>query len=181
MTKGRLCHKGKPVEAESGKEALLKFLKWLQAKRKPVVLFAHNAKVFDSKRIIYSLKRYDLLSSFQSCVMGFVDTLILFKRVLPLREKYSQESLVSDLLGISYGAHNSLEDVSALQQLVSYKEVNEKEILESSFTINFAINSTKYTANKAVNLRTLQPLIASNVVSKGMGEKIAGSGLMLSH
>ena len=37
------------------------------------------------------------------------DTLTLFKTVLPLREKYSQESLVSDVLGISCGAHDSFE------------------------------------------------------------------------
>ena len=45
--------------------------------------------------------------------------------------------------------------------------------------MNYAINSTKYCINKAVNLQSLQPLIALKVISKGMGEKIAGSGLML--
>ena len=76
----------------------------------------NNAKSFDCKRIIYSLQKCDLLSSFQSCVVGFVDTLILFKAILPQREKYSKESLVSDLFGISYSAHDSLEDVRALLQ-----------------------------------------------------------------
>ena len=180
-TQGRLFHKGKPVLAEGAKEALQNFVTWLKDKKKPVVLFAHNAKSFDSKRIIYSLKKYDLLNSFQDCVLGFVDTLTLFKKVLPLREKYSQESLVSDILGISYGAHDSLEDVRALQKLVTYKEVTKKQILESSFTTNFAVSSTKYHFNKAVNLQSLQPLITTNVVSKGMGGKIAGSGLMLQH
>ena len=181
MARGKLHHRGKPVNAKPAKEALKIFIEWLKAKKEPVVLFAHNAKMFDCKRIIYSLKKYDLSSSFERCVVGFVDTLILFKRILPQREKYSQESLVADLLGISYGAHNSLEDVRALQKLVSYKEVNNKTLLESSFTTAFAINSTKYSLNKAANLQTLQPLIASKVVTKGMGDKIAGSGLMLSH
>ena len=35
--------------------------------------------------------------------------------------------------------------------------------------------------NKAVNIHSLQPLIVSKVISKGMGDKIAGSGLTLSH
>ena len=113
--------------------------------------------------------------------MGFVDTLILFKTILPQTKKYSQESLVSDLLGTSYSAHDSLEDVRALQQLISYKEVNNEAIIKSSFTLNYAINSTKYCLNKAVNLHSLRPLIASKVISKGMGDKIAGSGLTLSH
>ena len=47
------------------------------------------------------------MSSFQSCVVGFVDTLVLFKKILPQREKYSQESLVADLLGTCYRAHDS--------------------------------------------------------------------------
>lgn len=88
---------------------------------------------------------------------------------------------MSDLLGISYSAHDSLEDVRALQRLVSYKEVNEKAIIKASFSLNYAINSTKYCLNKAVNIHSLQLLIVSKVISKGMGDKIAGSGLTLSH
>ena len=102
MVRERLFHKGKPVPAEEPKEAFQKFLLWLKAKEKQVVLLAHNAKCFDRKRIIYSLKKYDLLSYFQDCVIGLVDTLALFKKALPNREKYSQESLVADLLGVCY-------------------------------------------------------------------------------
>ena len=181
IVRGRMCHRGKPVNTKNAKEALRNFIEWLKAKEGPVVLFAHNAKLFDCKHIIYSLKKCDLMSSFQSCVVGFVDTLILFKTILPQTEKHSQESLVRDLLGTSYRAHDSLEDVRALQQLLSCKEVNDKVIMESSFTTNYAISSTKYTLNKAVNIHSLQPLIASKVISKGMGDKIAGSGLMLNH
>ncbi|XP_068696144.1 DNA polymerase III PolC-type-like [Montipora foliosa] len=178
---GRLCLKEKPVDSKSAVEGLKSFVEWLKAKEMPVVLFAHNAKSFDCQRIIYSLQKCDLLSSFQSCVVGFVDTIILFKTVLPQREKYSLPSLVSDLLNVSYSAHDSLEDVRALQRLVFYKEVNDKAIIESSFTLNYAINNIKYCLNKADNLRTLRPLIASKVISKGMGDKIAASGLTLSH
>ena len=75
MVRGRLLHKGKPVLAEEPKQAFEKFLTWLKAKKEKVVLLAHNAKCFDSKRIIYALKMYDLLSSFHECVLGFIDTL----------------------------------------------------------------------------------------------------------
>ena len=67
--------------------------------------------------------------------------LILFKSVMPQREKYSHESLVSDLLGISYSAHDSLEDVRALQQLLSCKEVNEKAIIKPG-SLFFVMPST---------------------------------------
>ena len=125
VVRGRLCLRGKPVDSKSAKEGLKSFVEWLKAKEMPVVLFAHNAKSFDCKRLIFSLQKCDLLNSFQSCVVGFVDTLILFKSVMQQREKYSQENLVSDLLGISYSAHDSLEDARALQRLLSFKEVLE--------------------------------------------------------
>ena len=53
--------------------------------------------------------------------------------------------------------------------------------MESSFTINYAINSTKYCLHKAVNFHSFQPLIASKVISKGMGDRIADSGRILNH
>ena len=72
--RGRLCLKGKPVDSKSAKEGLKSSMEWLKAKEMPVILFAHNAKSFDCKCIIYSLQKCDLLNSFQSCVVGFVDT-----------------------------------------------------------------------------------------------------------
>ena len=82
--------------------------------------------------------RCNLLNPFRECVAGFVDTLPLFKNVLPERKTYSQESLVTDLLGVSYEAHDSLEDVRALQKLVAHVNVSSKEIYESSFTVDYA-------------------------------------------
>ena len=75
--------KGKPVDSKSTKEGLKSFVEWLKAKEMPVVPFSHNAKSFDCKRIIYSLQKCYFLNSFQSCVVGFVDMLILFKAILP--------------------------------------------------------------------------------------------------
>ena len=112
---------------------------------------------------------------------GFVNTLSLFKNVLPERKTYSQKSLVTDLLGVYYGAHDSLEDVRALQKLVSHVNVSSKEISESSLTVDYAVESTKYCVNRATNMHTLQPLLVAKVVTKGMAEKIAGSNLQLCH
>ena len=75
VRKGKLYHMGKPVDAVAMKDALQKFVNWLKAKNKKVLLFAHNAKAFDSDRIIYTLTRCNLLNPFRVCVAGFVDTL----------------------------------------------------------------------------------------------------------
>ena len=72
VVRGRLCLREKPVDSKSAKEGLQSFVEWLKAKEMPVVLFAHNAKSFDFKRIIYSLQKCDLLNSFQSCVWGLL-------------------------------------------------------------------------------------------------------------
>lgn len=87
-----------------------------------------------------------------------------------------------------YSAHNSLEDVRALQRLVSCKEVSRKYLIESSLvkevqlsTTEFAVRSTKYCVQKKFSLQTLHPPVTTKVVSKGMAEKIAGSGLTFHH
>lgn len=67
-------------------------------------------------------------------------------------------------LGTSYRARER-----ALQYLVSQKKVNDKVIMESSFTINYAI-STKYCLNNAINLYRLQPLITSSYFQRYGGQ-----------
>lgn len=89
--------------------------------------------------------------------------------------------MVADLLGVSYGAHDSLEDVRAIQKLVSHANVSSKEISESSFSVDYAVESTKYCVNRATNMHTLQPLLVAKVITRGMAEKIAGSNLQLCH
>lgn len=42
VRRGKLYHKGKPVDAVDMKDALQKFVNWLKAKNKKVVLFAHT-------------------------------------------------------------------------------------------------------------------------------------------
>lgn len=125
-------------------------------------------------------RKCDFISSFQSSVVGFVDTLIVLQKIMSQREKYSHKSPVAGRLGTAR-AHDSFQDVRALQQFVSYKEVNGKVFKESSFTINYVINSTKYCLNKAVYIHSLQPLITSKVISIGMGDRIAISRLRLNH
>lgn len=65
MATGRLCHRGTPVDTKNAKEALKNFIEWLKANEGPVVLFVHNAKLFDCKCIIYSLENVILLVPFK--------------------------------------------------------------------------------------------------------------------
>ena len=177
---GMLFHNGKAVAALGEEEALNQFLQWIEGWGR-VVLFAHNGKAFDSKRIIHCLMKFHLLEKFQNSVHGFVDTLTLFKKVFPLRQKFTQESLVSDILGIEYGAHDSLEDVKALQQLLDATDASPQQVAQSSFTVQHAIDSTKVCIERALNLHSFKELIKEKVLTKSMATKMAGSGLNLTH
>ena len=112
------------------------------------------------------------MSYFQDCVIGFVDTLALFKKALPNREKYSQESLDADLLGVCYSAHNSLEDVRAPQRLVSCKEGSRKYLIESSFTTEFAVRSTNYCIQKSSTYRPFTHLLQLKLSAKEWQRKL---------
>ena len=57
------------MDAVEMKDALQKFVNWIKAKNKKVDLFAHNANAFDSKWIIYTLMRCNLLNPFTECVL----------------------------------------------------------------------------------------------------------------
>ncbi|XP_060598062.1 uncharacterized protein LOC132751871 [Ruditapes philippinarum] len=108
-----LCYKGKPVHAVSLRTALEQFLVWLE-KRNPCVLIGHNFRIFDFPRLVRSFELYNLLTSFQNCVIGFVDTLPLCKEQFPGLDKYSQEYRVKNLMNAQYSAHNAFEDVCSL-------------------------------------------------------------------
>ena len=101
-------------------ECLKEFIDFLKASKSRVVLAAHNRRVFDSRILVKALFKENFSDAFQSVVMGFLGTLPLFKKLLPRRQSYKQESLVKDCLNKSYDVHKSLEDVKSLRNLILY-------------------------------------------------------------
>jgi hypothetical protein len=184
---GKLCFMGKPITAEaSAKDALKQFINWLRGHKEPVVLFAHDAKRFFSKHLVCNLEKHDLVRDFvESNVIGFVDVLTLFKKRDPGRKTgYSLKSLMEDTFDCKYDPIYPLEKVGAIQKLLLADEFSTekcRQLVESSFTVNYAVKSTMYCLNMNDNLKTLKPIIKKNVISESIGKKIAGSGLRLSH
>ena len=64
-------------------ECLKEFIDFLKASKSRVVLAAHNGRVFDSRILVKALFKENLSDAFQSVVMGSLDTLPLFKKLLP--------------------------------------------------------------------------------------------------
>ena len=176
---GILFYNGRPVSAVGLTEAVSKLLDWLKT-RKPCVLLAHNGKAFDAKHLMKAWTTCGSYEEYCNVVMGFSDTFLVFRELYPDRQSCSQESLVTDLLGSTYSAHNALADVHMLQKLTS-ELVSDSCLLKHSFSLSWLHEYYEFLDKKRANLRSLQPAIQSKAISKGMAEKVASSGLTLAH
>ncbi|KAM8752230.1 DNA polymerase III polC-type-like [Acanthopagrus schlegelii] len=114
---GRLFVHGTPVNTIPVYDALTSFIAFLLSFRRPVLLAAHNARLFDAPVLVRVLRQYHLLHEFQQVVTGFLDTFLLSKNVYPGLSSYSQGNLVRHFLGETYDAHNAEEDARMLQKL----------------------------------------------------------------
>ena len=167
---------GKPVSTVSFDCCLTNFFAWLQKFERPILLHGHNVK-FDAKAILRSCVAAGLCEMFLSTVTGFCDTYSLFKEIVPGQKSYSQKSLVDNLIGIEYQAHNSLSDAIALQALVTHFNVSANVMLHHSFSTTWLAEHVKYLKDRNRLMLTLAPMVENKIVSKGIAEKISGSGL----
>ncbi|XP_073687424.1 protein PML-like [Garra rufa] len=147
----RLLLHRKPVLTSSLREALVSFITFLRVLNQPL-LVGHNIRRFDCHVLARALDEFGLRSDFQKEVSGFVDTLPLARRLLKDSglQSFKQENLVKTLLGVSYAAHNALEDVQALQKLYWALKPTANQIQQHMFTLDSL-------AAKAVNQVSVRP------------------------
>ncbi|CAG2252888.1 unnamed protein product [Mytilus edulis] len=131
---GVLFHHGKPIRAINREAAFQNFVIWL-SQYKPVILIGHNAKLFDSKRLILNIKNFTCFAEFKTVVKGFVDTLPLFKKKFPGFPNYKQTTVYENVCGGQFDAHNAIGDVSALNCILEKSSIGKKELLLHSFSI----------------------------------------------
>lgn len=174
---GKLYHLQKEVNAISLIAALDSFLKFLEKYNSGVILVGHNIKSFDCPVLFRALESCSLLSKFSSKVNGFLDTKLLFRISHPNLTSYSQQSLVARLLGCTYGAHDALEDILALQKLVDKVDLSDGKYKNATFSICYALNALLYQKEVDKNFPSLQILVEKKVLSLCMAKKIAGSAL----
>ncbi|XP_017160605.1 DNA polymerase III PolC-type-like isoform X2 [Poecilia reticulata] len=125
-----------PVETVPIDDLLTSFIDFLRSFQRPVLLAAHNAKRFDMPVLTRVMKKYDLYPQFQQVVSGFLDTLLLSKRLFPRIKGYSQVSLVKIFLQKSYDAHNAEEDAKMLQELYKVWRPDQFAVLASTSEVN---------------------------------------------
>ena len=110
------------------------------------ILVGHNAKNFDCKIIVNHLSQHKLFSRFKELCKGFSDSKLIFTHQYPDRKvnklSYKQVDLCKDIGNFCYEAHNSLEDVKALQKLCSV--ITSENIFSSSFSVDYVKSSLDY-------------------------------------
>lgn len=92
-------------------------------------------------------------------IEGFVDSLHVFKEVLPNRNSYKLESLLLDTMSMSYNAHSAIEDVKILQSLVLHHNFSSEVLLKHSFSLDYVTSSLAHKFKTSVCLNSLQPLV----------------------
>lgn len=180
-----MLHDGKAVEAIPIKDAikaLISFLKDLPSKKQKI-LVGHNVKAYDCHVLMNALKNCNMIDIFHDIVIGYMDTMKLFRLSFPSLKSFSQQNLSRVLLGdnFSYGAHDALEDIKTLKKIVLLPSVisDNKHICE--FSTNYVVKSMEYNTIVKRNLPSLQVLVNRKIITAGMAKKIAGSNLSLHH
>ncbi|CAG2194346.1 unnamed protein product [Mytilus edulis] len=177
---GSLYLLDKIVPAVGVKEGLTGFISFLE-KSTNNVIFGHNIYNYDCPVLYNALDNCSLLDDFQSKIVGFVDTLKLFKLSFPNLGSYSQCKLCDTLINLSYDAHNAEDDVNALFRLVNEKIDNftdVQKVFQSELSVFYNYVSLKQ-MNK--NVPSLKQMLDDKVVTKRTANCIARSGLNLSH
>ena len=182
--------KGEQVLAKLGRavptlplaEALSALTKWLSSQRSEngIVMAAHNCFSFDSRVLALQASSSGMATELFATLEGFADTLPAFREALPKRNGFSQPVLYHDLIGGSYSAHDAHSDVEALAALVKDylpDAILAKHCVTASSTLS---RHTSRQANKSLLTELLNTILRENL-SASMAEKVAMSGLSLSH
>lgn len=178
-----LCYRDKPVPTLSLREGIAELLQFLQKHLHPVVLVGHNAKSFDAIYLSRAMLSLQVEEDFKGCLLGYADTLLLFRELYPGRKSYSQSTLYTDLMGGTYDAHNALDDCTALHHLVEAQLPGNPQtrLLAHSVSLPSAVQHAAWLTARAENTATFNGLVTLKVMTQYMATKCGASGLQLAH
>lgn len=143
------------------------------------MLVGHNVKNFDCKVLYNASTSSNMNEILSPCIVGFLDTLSLFRFLHPDLNSYKQENLVTMFVKSTYNAHDALADVKALESLMN--TVRSDKIMDFSFSWEFVSKMIEFNKMKASNMSKLNPLVEKKILSKHMAGKVSASGLNFSH
>ncbi|XP_015114259.1 uncharacterized protein LOC107039252 [Diachasma alloeum] len=116
------------VETVTKEKAMTSFIEFLSSLGGKALLIAHNAHNFDAPIISRTMHEVGLLHDFITVVLGFSDTLPMFRYDLPERpyrcKNYKLPALAQDLLGFRDPLHDAMADIEVLERLTQHERVN---------------------------------------------------------
>lgn len=127
---GTMTYDGHQVAYVDGKQAIEELVRFLKSIGGRILLSAHNGRRFDVPRLRRLADKVGI--PLPDEVEGFLDTMLLARKLYPGRKSYSQPNLVRDMTGKEYDAHNSAADVRALQELIGFALQNGDQLPEES-------------------------------------------------
>ncbi|CAG2185916.1 unnamed protein product [Mytilus edulis] len=176
----KLFYKGVELDFVNIKVAISDFFMWLN-QFSNAVLVAHNGKNFDFRVLSTAVYNCNMYDNFTQIVMGFIDSLALFRSNFPKIEKYNQPFLAQHFCKEEYNAHNAVDDVNMLDKILIAANVSKELMLKLCYNSNSHLLQENFIKAKAKNLPSFHPLIASGVMKMTTAENIAGSGLNCAH
>lgn len=169
-----------PVSSCGERQALVEFAAWLNKFSSPLIV-AHNAQ-FDARILVSCFSRHGLIDLVKK-VVGFSDTVKLFKKVYPDQQSYKLQDLVKSFAPDfeSSNAHNAEHDVSMLKNLVTNKPNMEESLRDAVFSTEYVIANNEKLSNKNRNIGSFTDLITSNILTKSQSSTLAAYGLQSNH
>lgn len=164
------------VESVTARNACNEFLKYLKSFQCDIILLAHNGYVFDNSRLTKLINDVGLIEEFNVTVKGFVDSLPLFKKILPDRNKekgksFSISALMTDYLPSisSASLHNAVDDVKVLRELL-HTLVKDEELIKNNPKSIFDITNEKkakdLTVMNKLSLVEFKDKLSSKIINK---------------
>ena len=140
---GQLYYRKNPVKHQPLIEVLLHFCEYLnKIKSNNIVLVAHNAN-FDRRFLIDKMHTHHLQGRLNGKVLGFLDTMPLFRRLVPGQASYKQNALVYTFFPkVKTDFHNALNDVIYLKKL--FEKVATKKMREEPKYVNDFSQTLEY-------------------------------------
>ena len=89
--------------------------------------------------------------------------------------------MFSLVVGGRYEAHNAMADVTALMKIIESLSISSTMYTNYSLSTNYVEEKHKQLKMRSINSATLQILLSNGTLTKGMYQKIAGSGLSFPH
>lgn len=177
---GVLCYEKNPVESTTLFAGLKDFLAWLKSIPPPRFLMGHNIKNFDCGFLIMSLCQFDLMTEFSELVIGFIDTLPLSHELCPKTEvqNYKQNTLVNHYLKLSYQEHNALEDVKALQKLISFFQCSDQLLMKHIFSVQSSYENYQSKNSYKKYISAYHHMIKKKGISKDMAMRFAKANII---